>query len=150
MKKRVFLIIFVCFLTACNSTKEIQDESVEVKIDKLILDAAVKIQDQQTALFMAGALNQVTVKPKMGLTGENKYTVVWYGDAIELLTKMAHDQNMNFNYSGVRLPLPISMKSVNVTLNDALKTIESQINYRSDIVLEQNTIHLKFHTTFVK
>lgn len=145
MKKSNLLILFMLsflLLNGCSSKKN--DESAQSKIDKMILDAAVKVQSSHAALYQAGALNSVNVKPSLEV-GQNLYSVVWYGDAIELLTKMAKDQNMKFKYSGVRLPLPVSIKSIDANYNDTLSIIKSQIGYRADLSQSGNTMTLMFN-----
>lgn len=146
MKKSKLLILFTLsflLLNGCSIVNK-DEESAQSKVDKMILDAAVKVQSSHAALYQAGALNSVNVKPSLEI-GQSLYSVVWYGDAIELLTKMAKDQNMKFRYSGVRLPLPVAIKSIDANYNDTLSIIKSQIGYRAELSQSGNTMTLIFN-----
>jgi defect in organelle trafficking protein DotD len=146
MKKSNLLILFMfsfLLLSGCSNLGKKNEESAQI-IDKMILDAAVKIQSSHAALYQAGALNSINVKPSSEF-GQNLYSVVWYGDAIQLLAKMAKDQNMKFKYSGVRLPLPVSIKSIDANYNDTLSIIKSQIGYRAELSQSGKTMSLIFN-----
>ncbi len=147
-KTKLFTLLFITLssfvLNGCSITKKYDEESAQAKIDKMILDAAVKVQTSQAALYQAGVLNSVNIKPSSEI-GENLYSVVWYGDAIELLNKMAHDQKMKFKFSGVRLPLPVAIKSIDANYDDTLSLIKAQIGYRAELTQSGNTMFLMFN-----
>lgn len=151
MKKKnlsILLITLSSFVFASCSAKKHDDasESAQVKIDKMILDAAIKVQASQAALFQAGALNSVSLKSSLDLdVRENLYSIVWYGDAIELLTKMAHDQKIKFKFTGVRLPLPLAIKSIDASYDDILSLIKSQIGYRAELTQSDGSMFLRFN-----
>lgn len=150
MKKKnlsILLITLSSFVFAsCSAKKHDASESAQVKIDKMILDAAIKVQASQAALFQAGALNSVSLKPSLDLdVRENLYSIIWYGDAIELLTKMAHDQKIKFKFTGVRLPLPVAIKSIDASYDDTLSLIKSQIGYRAELTQSDGSMFLKFN-----
>ncbi len=146
MKKNFFLLLIISFLTSCSSVNtKFDEESAQAKIDKMILDAALKVQNSQSDLYQAGALNSFSVKSSETVVGENLYSIVWFGDAVELLSKMAKDQGMTFRFSGVRLPLPVSIKSINADYNDTLSIIKSQIGYRAELTRAGNSMVLTFH-----
>lgn len=50
----------------------------------------------------------------------------WEGDALELLSELARLRGQQFSYSGVRLPLPVSLHVRDMTFADALRLTEAQ------------------------
>ncbi|MCM5182000.1 DotD/TraH family lipoprotein, partial [Escherichia coli] len=50
----------------------------------------------------------------------------WEGDALELLNELARLRGQQFSYSGVRLPLPVSLHVRDMTFTDVLRLTEAQ------------------------
>lgn len=57
----------------------------------------------------------------------------WEGDAIELLNELARVRGMQFNYNGVRLPLPVNLHVRDMTFSNTLRLIEAQTAWRATI-----------------
>ncbi len=55
----------------------------------------------------------------------------WEGDALELLSELARLRGQQFSYSGVRLPLPVSLHVRDMTFADALRLTEAQTAWRA-------------------
>nr|WKV17389.1 hypothetical protein pSH12sh288-1_00002 [Shigella sonnei] len=51
----------------------------------------------------------------------------WEGDALELLSELARLRGQQFSYSGVRLPLPVSLHVRDMTFADALRLTEPRL-----------------------
>lgn len=66
-------------------------------------------------------------------TNSDTLSFDWEGDAIELLNALAQARGLQFNYSGVRLPLPVSIHVRNMTFNNALRVIEAQTAWRASL-----------------
>jgi len=78
------------------------------------------------------------------LAGE-AMTVIWEGDAAEILKRIAVAQKLTFKQTGPqpRLPLPVFVKLRSVTLNQALEAIGEQCGGRADVVLNDSSIELR-------
>lgn len=68
----------------------------------------------------------------------------WDGDAIELLNTLAQARGLQFNYSGVRLPLPVSIHVRNMTFRNALRIVEAQTAWRASINQYPGLLQLTF------
>ncbi|HAV1871927.1 TPA: DotD/TraH family lipoprotein [Enterobacter hormaechei subsp. steigerwaltii] len=68
----------------------------------------------------------------------------WEGDAVELLTELARTRGLQFNYSGVRLPLPVTLHVQNMTFANVLRLIESQTAWRATLHQYPGLLQLAF------
>ncbi|MBP2199211.1 DotD/TraH family lipoprotein [Pantoea cypripedii] len=68
----------------------------------------------------------------------------WEGDAVELLTELARSRGLQFNYSGVRLPLPVTLHVQNMTFANVLRLIESQTAWRATLHQYPGLLQLTF------
>ena len=68
----------------------------------------------------------------------------WDGDAVELLSTLAQARGLQFNYSGVRLPLPVSVHVRNMTFSNALRIIEAQTSWRATVNQYPGLLQLTF------
>ncbi len=77
---------------------------------------------------------QLTSAPTTLLTANSdRLSFDWEGDAIELLNELARIRGMQFNYSGVRLPLPVNLHVRDMTFSNALRLIKAQTAWRANI-----------------
>lgn len=108
------------------------------------LDALhVRIAEQR--LYLAGALNQKTAPFAGGFSANSdRLTLDWEGDAVELLAQLARQRGLNFAYSGVRLPLPVSVHVNNITFESLLRQLETQIGWRATLKQQPLELHLYF------
>lgn len=79
-------------------------------------------------------------RPTSGFNGSHLLTANsdrlsfdWEGDAIELLNELARVRGMQFNYNGVRLPLPVNLHVQDMTFSNTLRLIEAQTAWRATI-----------------
>lgn len=75
----------------------------------------------------------------------NTMTVIWEGDAAEILKRIAIAQKLEFRLTGPqpRLPLPVFLKLRQATLTDALSQIGEQCGGRAEVVLTDSAIELR-------
>lgn len=75
----------------------------------------------------------------------NSLTVVWEGEAAEILKRIAVSQKLKFKETGPspRLQLPVFIKLRNATLAEALAAIGEQCGARADVVLTDSTLELR-------
>jgi defect-in-organelle-trafficking protein DotD len=60
-------------------------------------------------------------------------SVTWSGDAVELLSHLARQRGARFNWTGVRLPLPVNVHASAVTYQNLLHLIEMQTAWRATL-----------------
>ncbi len=119
-------------LTGCASQPKVGDAQAE--IDRQLLAASQKIQAAQADLYQAGAINQETTKSPVAITDDSqRITLSWQGDALQLLTKLAHDHGLVFSFMGVRMPLPVSIDVKDLPYGAVIQILRAQIGYRADI-----------------
>ncbi|HEY4436084.1 MAG TPA: DotD/TraH family lipoprotein [Lelliottia sp.] len=68
----------------------------------------------------------------------------WEGDAVELLAELARARGLQFNYSGVRLPLPVTLHVRGMTFSNVLRVIEAQTAWRATLNQYPGLLQLNF------
>lgn len=68
----------------------------------------------------------------------------WEGDAVELLAELAHARGLQFNFSGVRLPLPVTLHVRGMTYNNVLRLVEAQTAWRATLHQYPGLLQLNF------
>lgn len=68
----------------------------------------------------------------------------WEGDAVELLAELARIRGLQFNYSGVRLPLPVTIHVRGMTYSNVLRLVESQTAWRATLHQYPGLLQLNF------
>lgn len=68
----------------------------------------------------------------------------WEGDAVELLAELARARGLQFNYSGVRLPLPVTLHVRGMTFSNVLRVIEAQTAWRATLNQYSGLLQLNF------
>ncbi|OVZ88270.1 hypothetical protein CBW54_09440 [Yersinia kristensenii] len=107
--------------------------------------SATQLQTTQQDLYIAGALNQTVPHSSGSITANSqRLSVDWEGDAVELLAQLARQRGLSFAYSGVRLPLPVSIHARNVTYENLLRQLETQIGWRATFKQQSLELHLYF------
>ncbi|ENA1736979.1 DotD/TraH family lipoprotein [Yersinia ruckeri] len=106
---------------------------------------SAQLQAIQQELYLKGALNQKAPHIPASITANSqRFSVDWEGDAIELLAQLARQRGLNFAYSGVRLPLPVSVHVDNITFENLLRQLETQIGWRASLKQQSLELHLYF------
>ena len=129
-------LVAVGLLGGCASSPPIQtpDDSPGVRFS--IVQAAVRADAKKAE--MADATTPAS------LSG-NTMTVIWEGDASEILKRIATAQKLTFKHTGPqpRLALPVFVKLREATLAQALAAIGEQCGGRADVVLHDSSIELR-------
>ncbi|MGP1047162.1 DotD/TraH family lipoprotein [Serratia sp. CY55921] len=96
---------------------------------------AEQIQNAQNNLYLSGAINQVRAPlftPGISANSQ-RVTLNRDGDAVELLSHLARQRGLTFNWTGVRLPLPVNLHVNGVTYQNLLRMIEVQTAWRATL-----------------
>lgn len=107
---------------------------------------AEQISNTQNNLYFSGAINQVRVPffvPGISANSQ-RVTVNWDGDAIELLSQLAHQRGLTFAYTGVRLPLPLTIHVQDATFEQVLRLVRTQIDWRAQLEQQPTELRLYF------
>nr|WP_241391140.1 DotD/TraH family lipoprotein [Serratia proteamaculans]ULG16455.1 TraH [Serratia proteamaculans] len=110
-----------------------------------IISLTQKVQNETVRLHQAGAVNELLnniITPHISANSQ-RVTVDWDGDAVELLSQLAHQRGLTFAYTGVRLPLPVTVHVQNVTFESLLRIISTQIDWRAQ--LDQQSAELRLY-----
>lgn len=129
-------LIFAAVLAGCASPKPVEEPDNTPGV-RMSIQQAVERADAKKAQ-MADAATPAS------LSG-NTMTVIWEGDAAEILKRIAAAQKLSFKHSGPqpRLALPVYIKLRNVTLAQALNAVGEQCGGRADVVLNDTSIELR-------
>ncbi|WP_336886513.1 MULTISPECIES: DotD/TraH family lipoprotein [Edwardsiella] len=106
---------------------------------------ANQISHTQKLLYSSNVINEVpNIQPGTFSANSDRLSVNWEGDAIELLSQVARQRGLHFAYTGVRLPLPISIYERNITFENLLRQIKIQINWRASLIQHPQELRLYF------
>ena len=106
---------------------------------------AATVQATSQQLWHNGALNQTAWKTPGAITANSqRLTLDWDGDAVELLVQLARQRGLTFAYSGVRLPLPVSVHVRGVTFEQLLAELTTQFGWRATLRQQPFELHLYF------
>ncbi|MGP0827952.1 DotD/TraH family lipoprotein [Serratia marcescens] len=100
-----------------------------------IMTATQSVQNNNATLWEAGAVNEVrNAWFTPGINAHSQRVMVdWDGDAVELLSHLARQRGVTFNWTGVRLPLPVNLHVNGVTYQNLLRMIEVQTAWRATL-----------------
>lgn len=103
------------------------------------------IRAQQYQLWNDQLLNTQSTMPADTIySNSSLLSLDWDGDAIELLSQLARQRGLRFNYSGVRLPLPLNIHVRNITFQNTLRIIQSQTQWRATLHQYPGLIQVEF------
>lgn len=140
--KITILAALACVLLSGCQPKPVPAASVTVQ--QASADAS-QLRNTQQQLYLDGALNQTPGRLAASLNANSdRVSIDWEGDAIELLAQLARQRGLNFAYSGVRLPLPVSVHVSNITFENLLRQLETQIGWRATLKQQPLELHLYF------
>ncbi len=129
-------LVVAGLLGACASSPPVAvpDDTPGVRLS--IMQAAVRADAKKAE--MADAATPAS------LAG-NTMSVIWEGDASEILARVAAAQKLSFKHTGPqpRLALPVFIKLRDVTLAQALAAIGEQCGARADVILNDSSIELR-------
>lgn len=143
MKLTALPVALSCLLVGCQMPAPAQPvDTTNIRAASL---QSQSIQQQNQALYMNGALNGTTGRLPSAITANSdRISLDWEGDAIELLAQLARQRGLNFGYTGVRLPLPVSVHVSNITFENLLRQLETQIGWRATLKQQPLELHLYF------
>jgi len=96
--------------------------------------ALVRVVAQQQVLWQEGVINTPSALPADAIVANtDQLSVNWSGDAVELLSYLAKQRGARFNWTGVRLPLPVNVHARGVTYQNLLEMIEMQTAWRAEL-----------------
>ncbi|MFQ6283703.1 DotD/TraH family lipoprotein [Yersinia enterocolitica] len=96
-------------------------------------------------LALNGVLNQkVHFVPGSIRANSQRLSVTWDGDAIELLAELARQRGLSFAYTGVRLPLPVTIHVQDVTFETLLRIIRTQTDWRAQLDQQSRELRVYF------
>ncbi|WP_323839613.1 DotD/TraH family lipoprotein [Photorhabdus africana] len=131
----------VLLLSGCQPQRA---PTASVTVQQASTDAS-QLRNAQQQLYLDGALNQTPGRLAASFTANSdRLSLDWEGDAIELLAQLASQRGLNFAYSGVRLPLPVSVHVSNITFENLLRQLETQIGWRATLKQQPLELHLYF------
>lgn len=140
--KITILAALACVLLSGCQPKPVPAASVTVQQASAHASQLLNIQQQ---LYLDGALNQTPGRLAASLNANSdRVSIDWEGDAIELLAQLARQRGLNFAYSGVRLPLPVSVHVSNITFENLLRQLQTQIGWRTTLKQQPLELHLYF------
>jgi defect-in-organelle-trafficking protein DotD len=121
-------------------------DNAQAEVDRQILEASQKILSSQTALYKAGALNQpVLAQPATVSNDQQRITLSWQGDALQLLDKLAHDRGQAFSVIGLRMPLPVNIEVSGAPYDSVMDMLRAQIGYRAEISQSAEKLVLQYN-----
>nr|WP_241390274.1 DotD/TraH family lipoprotein [Serratia proteamaculans]ULG14159.1 hypothetical protein 25Ep1_00058 [Serratia proteamaculans]ULG17270.1 hypothetical protein 10novelp1_00057 [Serratia proteamaculans]ULG17625.1 hypothetical protein Ep_00056 [Serratia proteamaculans]ULG17838.1 hypothetical protein Gp1_00058 [Serratia proteamaculans] len=133
----------VLMLSACSH--DISTHSL-VTPQAHIIHSAQDIQNTTARLNQADAINQTRSSlfiPRITANSQ-RISLDWDGDAIELLSQLAHQRGLSFAYTGVRLPLPLTIHVQDATFEQVLRLVRTQIDWRAQIDQQPTELRLYF------
>lgn len=96
--------------------------------------ALVRLVAQQQVLWQEGVINTPAPLPADAIQANTqKVSVNWSADAVELLSHLAVQRGVRFNWTGVRLPLPVNIHVKGVTYQNLLQMIAMQTAWRATL-----------------
>lgn len=107
--------------------------------------ALVRLVAQQQVLWQEGVINTLSPLPADAIQANTELVSVnWSGDAVELLSHLAKQRGARFNWSGVRLPLPVNVHVRGVTYQNLLLMIQMQVSWRATLYQMPSQLTLAF------
>ncbi len=103
------------------------------------------VRAQQYQLWDEKVINIRTPLPADTIyANSTRLSLYWDGDAIELLAQLARQRGLQFNYSGVHLPLPLNIHVRDMTFQNLLRLVESQISWRATLHQYPGLLQVEF------
>lgn len=133
----------VVSLAACAAQPAPVDETARM-LDARLAASAQRIDSMLVDISRAGAISAARPKPgKVEINGD-LVTVVWHGDAPDVIKKIAEAKGLTFAVMGRPVPSPVAIEAVNSPLLSVLENIGTQLGGRGDVVLKQSALEVHY------
>jgi defect-in-organelle-trafficking protein DotD len=107
--------------------------------------ALVRLVAQQQVLWQEGVINTLSPLPADAIQANTQLVSVnWSGDAVELLSHLAKQRGARFNWTGVRLPLPVNIHVRGMSYQNLLLIINMQVAWRASLHQMPSELTLAF------
>lgn len=147
MKKALLAtVVATLLLSGCQQpvATRVTQSPVSPEAEAANAQRVAVVRAQQYQLWDEHVVNTRTPLPADTLySNSTRVSLDWDGDAVELLAQLARQRGLSFNYSGVRLPLPLNVHVRDMTFQNLLRIIVSQTQWRA--TLEQNPGQLQLN-----
>ncbi|EEA8681007.1 DotD/TraH family lipoprotein [Salmonella enterica subsp. enterica] len=142
MKLPTLIGVLVPFLlSGCQQAPASTSTSTPSRLSPTAAQIAYKQEQQRLALTLT---EDGWLLPGRITSHSQRVSVDWDGDAIELLSKLAHQRGITLRYSGVRLPLPVTLHERDVTFETLLRLIRTQISWRATVTQQSDSLEVGF------
>ncbi|EGR7339758.1 DotD/TraH family lipoprotein [Salmonella enterica] len=142
MKLPTLIGVLVPFLlSGCQQAPASTSTSTSSRLSPSAAQIAFKQEQQRLALTLT---EDGWLLPGRITSNSQRVSVDWDGDAIELLSKLAHQRGITLRYSGVRLPLPVTIHERDVTFETLLRLIRTQISWRATVTQQPDALEVGF------
>lgn len=141
MKITILAALACILLSGCQP---LRTPTASVTVQQASADAS-QLRSTQQQLYLDSVLNQTPGRLAASFTANSdRVSLDWEGDVIELLAQLARQRGLKFAYTGVRLPLPVSVHVTNITFENLLRQLETQIGWRATLKQQPLELHLYF------
>ncbi|EBT5359773.1 hypothetical protein CLK33_18045 [Salmonella enterica] len=143
MKRPILTGILVPFLlSGCQQAPaSVSTSSILTSKPDTPAQVAFKQEQQRLALTLTG---DGWLLPGRITANSQRVSVDWDGDAIELLSKLAHQRGLILRYSGVRLPLPVTIHERDISFETLLRLVRTQIDWRATLTQQTDALEVGF------
>ncbi|HAO8045958.1 TPA: DotD/TraH family lipoprotein [Salmonella enterica subsp. enterica serovar Glostrup] len=142
MKKPILPGILVpLLLSGCQYAPASTSTPISTSLSPTPEQIAFKQEQQRLTLTLT---EDGWLLPGRITSNSQRVSVDWDGDAIELLSKLAHQRGITLRYSGVRLPLPVTIHERDVTFETLLRLIRTQISWRATVTQQSDALEVGF------
>lgn len=145
MKRFALALVMPVILSACQSPGPRKDACITTPLPQTTAQQVQTIQTHTALLQRAGAIDQHTTPLAASLTANSqRISLLWDGDAVELLAQLARQRGLHFVYTGTRLPLPVDINVQGMTFENLLALLREQIGWRATLSQNGTELHLLF------
>ena len=142
MKKPILPGILVpLLLSGCQYAPASTSTPISTSLSPTPAQIAFKQEQQRLTLTLT---EDGWLLPGRITSNSQRVSVDWDGDAIELLSKLAHQRGITLRYSGVRLPLPVTIHERDVTFETLLRLIRTQISWPATVTQQSDALEVGF------
>ncbi|SPA23657.1 TraH conjugal transfer protein (modular protein) [Cupriavidus taiwanensis] len=143
MRSHLLSLSVVTGLAACAAPSAPIDETARM-LDSKLAASAQKIDSMLVDIARAGALTSPAKKPSKVEINGDLVTVIWHGDAPDVIKKMAEAKGLTFDIKGRRVPSPVAIEAVNTPFVAVLENIGVQLGGRGDVILRQQSLEVHY------